>query len=133
MSRSGYSENIDNWDMIKWRGVIASATRGKRGQQFFRDIVSALDAMPVKELIYGDLQTPDGGVCALGCLAKHKGISVEKMDTENYEALGKTFNIAPGLAQEVMFMNDEYGPTPQRRWQIVRDWAEKQIKKVPPQ
>lgn len=30
MSRSGYNDDIDNWQMIKWRGQVASAVRGKR-------------------------------------------------------------------------------------------------------
>lgn len=32
MSRSGYSEDLDMWDLIRWRGAVKSALRGKRGQ-----------------------------------------------------------------------------------------------------
>lgn len=46
MSRSGYSDDIDNWDLIKWRGQVASAIRGKRGQLFLRELLAALDALP---------------------------------------------------------------------------------------
>jgi len=31
MSRHGYSDDIDEWALIKWRGQVASAMRGKTG------------------------------------------------------------------------------------------------------
>lgn len=57
MSRSGYSDDYDgdNWDLIRWRGAVTSAIRGKRGQAFLREALAALDAMPEKQLIAGDL------------------------------------------------------------------------------
>jgi hypothetical protein len=56
MSRSGYSDDYDDGNSLAmYRGVVASAMRGKRGQAFFRDLVDALDAMPEKRLIEGDL------------------------------------------------------------------------------
>ena len=71
MSRSGYSDDFDdNGQLACYRGVIASATRGKRGQKFFRDLVMALDAMPIKRLVNNELETTDGEVCALGALGK---------------------------------------------------------------
>jgi len=35
MSRSGYVDNgdIEQWDLIRWRGAVASAIRGKRGEE----------------------------------------------------------------------------------------------------
>lgn len=60
MSRSDYSEDLDMWDLIRWRGQVASAIRGKRGQKLLRDLAAALDAMPVKALIADELQTEDG-------------------------------------------------------------------------
>lgn len=48
MSRSGYSNDGENIAM--WRGQVASAIRGKRGQAFLRELVEALDAMPEKRL-----------------------------------------------------------------------------------
>jgi len=122
-----------------WRGVIASATRGKRGQQFFRDLVAALDAMPIKRLIDGDLETAEGDVCALGSLARHKGKSLVPDDTYDYAKLGATFNIAEQLAQEVMHENDEGAPwrphhekePDEQRWARVRAWAAKQIHVLP--
>lgn len=48
MSRSEYSENLDSWSLIRWRGQVVSAIRGKRGQAFLRELVDALEAMPEK-------------------------------------------------------------------------------------
>lgn len=138
MSRSGYTDDCEGADLAMWRGVIASATRGKRGQRFFRDLVAALDAMPVKRLVANDFATPEGDVCALGCLARTKGAPMPVVERDefgpgdlDYDKLGETFDIASQLAQEVMWENDEAGPyrgeTPEQRWARVRAWAEKQI------
>jgi hypothetical protein len=133
MSRSGYSDDCEY--LALWRGVIASATRGKRGQRFFRDLVAALDAMPVKRLVAGEIETTDGEVCALGSLARVRGLALERDDVHYHNILGETFDIAHQLAQEVMFENDEGGPygdeTPERRWERVRKWAGEQIKATP--
>lgn len=60
MSRSGYTSECENFAM--WRGRVASATRGKRGQSFFRALLAALDAMPEKSLITHALETETGEV-----------------------------------------------------------------------
>ncbi len=128
MNRSGYSDEGEHFAM--WRGVIMSATRGKRGQAFFRALVEALDAMPDKRLVAGELETEEGAVCALGCLGKHRGIAIGSVDTEDWDKLGELFNIAPQLAQEVMYVNDEdfrARHSPEERWQVVRTWAARQI------
>lgn len=56
MSRSGYTD--DGWDdesaqwaAIRYAGALKSAVRGKKGQAFLRELLAALDAMPVKRLI----------------------------------------------------------------------------------
>lgn len=46
MSRSGYSDDIDQWDLICWRGAVASAIRGKRGQAFLLEMWKAMTALP---------------------------------------------------------------------------------------
>jgi hypothetical protein len=143
MSRSGYTDECDleQWENAMWRGRIASATRGKRGQAFFCALVEALDAMPEKRLIAGSLNDadedtdfPDGDVCALGCLARSRGAKLEPDDTYDYDKLGSTFNIVPALAQEVMWHNDDAGPwkgeTPEERWTRVRTWAAAQVRGV---
>ena len=140
MSRSGYSDDIDNWQMIKWRGIITSATRGKRGQQFFRSLVNALDAMPDKQLVTSELKNESGCMCTLGALGAHQGLDLDSLDTYDHEALGQAFNIAEQLAREVMYENDDprvvedggtwRRETPQDRWLRMRRWAESQILKA---
>ncbi len=131
MSRSGYSEDLDPLDMGRWRAIIASATRGRRGQKFFRDLVAALDAMPEKKLTHGELEA-GGSVCALGALGRHRGVELSKLDTYDYDALGETFNITHQLAQEVMYENDErYCKTDDERWKYIREWAAEQIIPTP--
>ena len=136
MSRSGYTEDCDdNWAIIRWSGVIASATRGKRGQAFFRDLLAALDAMPAKRLIADDLVREDStgfeNVCALGALGKARGVNMAPLDPEDPEGVAAAFNIAAPLAREVVFRNDEAGSwkeTPEQRWFRVRTWVASQIR-----
>ncbi len=134
MSRSGYDECCDGWDLIRWRGAVASAIRGKRGQQLLKDLATALDAMPEKKLIAESLEAHDG-VCALGCLGHTKAISMARLDPYDYDGIAKAFSVAPALAQEIMYINDEYrsyNTTPEQRWETVRRWVGEQIKPVVP-
>lgn len=155
MSRSGYSDDGDgeSYSLAMWRGIIGSATRGKRGQRFFRDLVGALDAMPDKRLVTSTLETEEGAVCALGALGKRKGTDLKALDGGeddygwDHNALGKAFDIAPQLTMETMYINDEAGPTrwvadnpgfpaskrrvnetDEERWTRVRAWAARQIR-----
>lgn len=125
MSRHGYSDDLDVLDLGRWRGQVASAIRGKRGQAFLRALIEALDAMPVKELGSDDMVDADGCACALAALDKHRGGDPENLDPHDWESLGSEFNIAPQLAQEVMYINDECWPRNDKakRWQEVRSWA----------
>lgn len=127
MSRSGYVDAYgdDDLAMGRWMGVVASAARGQRGQSFLRDLIEALDAMPVKRLIKEDLRK-DGEVCALGALGAKKGLDLESLDPEDYDVVAKSFNIAAPLVQETVFMNDEfyYDSTPEKRWEHIRKWAQ---------
>ena len=129
MSRHGYSEDIDNWDLIRWLGQVASSIRGKRGQQFLQDLLVALDAMPVKELIAYELEK-NGEVCALGALGEARNIDMTELDPEEPGDVASAFGIAPCLAREVMYENDE-GPlkeTAEQRWQRMRRWVIARIK-----
>ncbi len=129
MSRSGYSDGLDQWDLIRWRGQVASATRGKRGQALFRDLLAALDAMPEKVLIAHELEK-DGEVCALGALGKARQLNMQDVDPEEPDQVAAMFNIASQLAQEIVYHNDEggmYDETTQHRWQRMRAWVAAQI------
>ncbi len=142
MSRSGYVDgcDLDYWDMIKWRGQVVSAIRGKRGQKLLTDLLAALDAMPEKALITHELETENGEVCALGALGKARGIDMQKLDPEEPESVAAAFDIAPQLAQEIVYMNDEYldrkwdeatkkyaDYTPEERWKSMRAWVASKI------
>lgn len=131
MSRSGYSDDYDmeNWDLIRWRGQVASAIRGKRGQAFLRELVAALDAMPEKRLIANELES-FGNVCAIGSVGMQRGVDMTKLDPDDYDRIAATFGIAPQLVQEIEWMNDEayFGQTPEGRWKFMRDWAVRKLK-----
>ena len=133
MSRSGYSDDLDQWRLIMYRGQVASAIRGARGQAFLRELLAALDAMPEKKLIAHEWVTPNGEVCALGCLAVAKGIDASTVDAEEPDEVASAFNIASQLAAEVAFQNDEgayYMETPDHRWMRMREWVASQIRRV---
>ena len=136
MSRSGYSEDYDeefNNASFLWMQGVKNAIKGKRGQQFLRELLVALDAMPEKKLIRGDLEV-DGSVCALGSVGKARGLNMQDIDTTDHRALGKMFGIARSMAQEIMFQNDDdfrymCDETPEQRWARVRQWAVDQLVK----
>lgn len=139
MSRAGYSEDIDQWQMIMWRGQVASATRGKRGQKLLIDLLAALDAMPEKALVQSELETEEGEVCALGALGKARGIDMKALDPDEPDQVAAAFDIAAPLAREIVFMNDEYFDveyvgnkrvdiTPEARWFLMRWWVVAQIR-----
>jgi hypothetical protein len=134
MSRAGYSGDLDQWQLIKWRGQVASAIRGQRGQKLLTEMLEALDAMEDKALIGGDLVTPEGDVCALGALGMKRGIDMTEMDPEEPGQVAAAFDIAEQLAREIVYMNDEgwYGETPQQRWERMRAWVAAQIRKPGP-
>lgn len=131
MSRSNYSDDCENWEMICWRGAVASATKGKRGQTLFREMIAALDAMPEKKLIASELVDSGGGVCALGCLGKARGVKMDDLDPCESKIISERFNIADALAREIAYENDEGGfqrrETPEQRWMRMREWVSKQI------
>ena len=143
MSRSGYSDDCENLAM--WRGMVMGATLGKRGQAFFRALLAALDAMPERRLIQGALEEGDGEVCALGALGRARGIDMTEVDPSAPSEVAPLFDIAECLAQEVVYMNDEYYDitttddkkgyrdyTPEERWQKMRAWVVKQIRVTSP-
>lgn len=126
MSRSGYTDEGDQWQLIMWRGAVRSAIRGKRGQAFLRELLAALDAMPEKKLITHDLQDASGQVCTLGAIGVARGVDLAPLDPEAHEQLGSVFNISEALVREIEYENDEGAScyqTPEQRWQRMRDWV----------
>lgn len=132
MSRSGYSDDLDPLDLGRWRGQVASAMRGKRGQAFLRETLAALDAMPEKRLLTSDLER-NGDVCALGAVGRARGIDMSGIDPEDYSKVASTFGIAEQMAQEIVYMNDEafdgyWCKTPEDRFSKMRAWVVSKIK-----
>lgn len=128
MSRSGYTEDCDNeWAAIRWRGQVASAIRGKRGQAFLRELMEALDAMPEKRLIAGEYW--NGEACALGVLGAKRGIDPITVDPDDYARLARMFGVAYQLIQEIEYENDDAVPywiaeSPETRWRRMRHWVD---------
>jgi hypothetical protein len=139
MSRSGYTDGgwesqEEQWAYIRFRGAVNSAIKGKRGQQFLRELLGALDAMPSKRLIAWDLEQ-DGEHCALGVLGCKRGMDLKSLDPEDSEQVATAFGISDSLAREIVFMNDEGGwwdDTPEGRWLSMRRWISEQISSPQP-
>lgn len=126
MSRSGYSDDIDTWDLIMWRGAVASALKGARGQAFLKEMLAALDALPEPKLVANALEK-DGAVCAMGAVGKSRGISMSHIDPEDPATVSNLFGIARALAQEVSYENDEgtykRDETEEERFARMREWV----------
>jgi len=130
MSRSGYSDDCDGWSLICWRGAVESALRGKRGQEFLKQLADSLDEMPVKRLIAHDLEA-HGEFCTIGVLGAKRGVDMAKLDPNDREEVAGVFGIAPAMAAEIVFMNDEgsyLAETPEQRWTRMRKWVGEQMK-----
>ncbi len=131
MSRSGYSDDLDSWDLIRWRGAVASAIRGKRGQAFLREMAAALDSLPDKMLIAGELQDAEGAVCAIGSVGRARGCPMAGIDPDDRYGIAKLFDIPRALACEIMYENDDYrSETPQSRFARIRKWVDENIQKA---
>lgn len=130
MSRSGYSDDCDdNWMLIRWRGAVNSAIKGKRGQQFLREMLAAMDALPERKLIAHRLEA-DGAVCAIGTVGKARGLDMSNIDPEDREVVADAFGVSPALAAEITYMNDEWSwstETPEARFERMRKWVADQI------
>lgn len=166
MSRSGYTDDCDDYLAAgRYRGAVLSAIHGRRGQALLRELLSALDAMPEKKLYSGSFQRADGEFCTLGVLGAQRGTKMDDLgDVEDgcdIRLVGERFGIAPAMAAEIMYHNDEYaadeykwvdveicGPVhpwdrhaksvrvpnenhPQERWQAMRDWVVENLLPAP--
>jgi hypothetical protein len=133
VNRSGYSDDYDNdWSLIMWRGAVASAFRGRRGQAFLCEMLAALDVLPDKRLIAKELEA-DGQVCALGAVGKTRGLSMSEIDPADHKAVADKFDIAHAMACEIMYENDEGGgywrsETPEQRFERMRRWVAAELK-----
>src|SRR6266496_2567109 len=130
MSRSGYTDDVDDWDLIRCRGAVTSAIKGRRGQAFLRELLQALNALPEQKLIADEIEAR-GAVCAIGSVGRARGMDMSALDPEHSEGIAVAFGIADALAREIAFMNDEcclYNETPENRFKRMRTWTESQIR-----
>lgn len=61
-----------------------------------------------------------------------RGMDLKPLEYSEREGIAKGFGIAPALAAEIMFKNDEAGgywniETPEQRWSRMRAWVASQI------
>lgn len=137
MSRHGYTDDIDDvLESGRWRGRVASAIRGKRGQALLKELAAALDAMPEKRLIRGTLQAKDGDCCAIGAVCKAKGKDyTAHQDDDPYDlqelnqSIANELDVSLCLVQEIEYTNDEgsYKETDEQRWTRVRAWVARKL------
>ena len=128
MSRSEYNDDCWGWDSIRWRGAVAAAIRGKRGQAFILEMWKAMTAMPEPKLISGRLEL-EGEVCAIGAVGKARGVDMSSLDPEDADAVANVFDIPPSLAREIVYENDEavFRETPEQRFSRMKKWAEQNL------
>lgn len=108
MSRSNYDDTPDyDWQWIRWRGAVASAIKGRRGQAFLREMVDVLESMPDKRLASGVFEEEeDGTVCALGAVARARGIDTHAW-MGRLGVAASDLGIASALAAEIVHENDD--------------------------
>ncbi len=133
MGRSGYNDDydFDTWRLVMWRGAVASAIRGKRGQAFLLEMWRAMQALPDKKLISGDLERDDQ-VCAIGAVGRARGVDMSGIDMEDeedaVEDISGLFGIPVALAREIMWENDEmHDAGPEARFERMKRWIEKKL------
>lgn len=146
MSRSGYSDDIDDqWALIRWRGAVTSAIKGKRGQSFLKELENVLLSMPNKRLIANSFGRVDGEVCALGSVAFARAkarlgdeakaiteVNTSFQDQYDSEGAAAKLGISEALAKEIMFMNDDdygcFNETPEIRYSRMLEWVRFNLK-----
>lgn len=111
MSRSGYYEDDgceDTWAHIRWRGAVASAMRGKKGQAFLKECLAALEAMPDKKLA-GQTYEAEGAYCTLGVVGKQRGIDLSRFDSDYFdESYEEDFGVNSKVLREIIWENDGF-------------------------
>ena len=130
MSRSGYRDDYDYDGPNPWPASVARSIKGKRGQNFLKELAAAMDAMPEKALITDELVTADGSCCTIGVVCKARGLDVSNVEVEDSEAVGEVVGISKYMASEIEYFNDEVceNQTPEERWVRMRAWVQCRIR-----
>lgn len=122
-----------------WNANCRRSLRGKAGQRELRELETALLALPEKRLIHGALQDDDGGVCAIACYAKHKGVDLSRFDAEvESDKVGIAAGMPRLVAWKVVALNDidcgdmwgsgSGNMTPEKRYEKVLAWVRIQLR-----
>lgn len=154
--RLNYSDEEDRpGQFALWNANCQRSLKGKAGQRELRELKAALLALPEKRLIHGLLTDTDGGVCAIACYAKHKGVDLSEFDPEDEsDEVGIAAGMPRLVAWKVVELNDiqldtvwevAHGPiqrghgvykggipfirdmTPEERYEKVLAWVQKQL------
>lgn len=107
-----------------WDANCRRSLKGKAGQIALREFEAALLALSDKRLIHGALTDDHGGVCAIACYAKYKGVDIAQFDPEDEsDAVGVAAGMPRLVAWEVVALNDmhldtvwEVADGPLNRW-----------------
>lgn len=159
MSRfDGYGDDCDQEPGHWYRIDVERAFRSKPGQDRIRQMCVALDAMPVHELIAGELrdygytdedEPCHGQVCTLGAFAAYRFMqadaeldfdhAVADLPDENDQWLvadwmKRSLNFPFRMAQHIEWVNDEElgSGTPEDRWLRMRAWLQVQLSNPDP-
>lgn len=90
-----------------WQANCQRSIKGKAGQRALRDFEAALLALPEKRLLHGLLTDDEGGVCAIGCYARYKGVDLSTFDPEDEsDAVGVAAGMPRLVAWQVVALND---------------------------
>ncbi len=130
--RISYSEDEDFPGQFElWHGNCEKSLRGRKGQIELQALREALLALPGKRLILGSLQDEEGGVCAVGVYARHKGLDLSKFDPQaKTDIVGIEAGMPRLVAWKVVEMNDiQFARlTPEQRYTKMLAWVESKLK-----
>jgi hypothetical protein len=134
--RISYSDEEDYPGQFElWQANCRRSMRGKQGQEELRELRAALLALADKRLIHGSLVDEEGEMCAIGAYAKHKGLDLQKFDSEDEtDAVGIEAGMPALVAWKVVEMNDfefascSFQPiSPEQRYTKMLAWVESQL------
>lgn len=138
MSRIGYAEDETFPGQFSlWQANCGRSLQSQKGQGSLRELEAALLALPTKRLVANEF---DNGtdVCAIGALARFKGLKPEGDTEYEMEEVGVQCGMPRLVAWKVVEVNDFSdlysfsGPklTPERRYDLVLDWVRRQLAKA---
>jgi len=130
MSRAGEGDDFDTWAMIRWHGASKRAIGGRPGQKFLKELEQSILDLPNRRLTDNEFACKNGDVCALGAVAKKRGLGdLSGLEDDSEHEVGEVFGITPTLAWEIMYENDlGWKETPEQRYERVLKWINSKIK-----